>query len=141
MTVLNWMKTHKRIYASLGATELLGHGLDTRLRLLVQLRASFLNRCSYCVDYHSREALKAGFSVDEISLIRNWQPGDTSFNEAESLVLEFASAGTNLSDKPFDMGLQERVIAVYGEKTTTDLIVSIATINAFNRLGVLTGMG
>ena len=42
---------------------------DARLRELVRLRASQLNGCSYCVDLHSADALKAG-PVQNIGRIR-----------------------------------------------------------------------
>jgi AhpD family alkylhydroperoxidase len=141
MTHLDLMKTHKRTYAAAGAFELAARsGLDRRTRLLVELRASFLNNCSFCIGMHSDEALKHDFGQDWIDAVRDWEPdsADTRFSTSDNLVLAFTTAGTRLSDDTeFDVALQEQVIEHFGEKTTGALISEIAAINMWNRLGVL----
>lgn len=141
MTHLDLMKTHKRTYAAAGAFEFAARsGLDRRTRLLIELRASFLNNCSFCIGMHSDDALKHDFDQDWIDAIRDWTPDDTDthFSASDDLVLAFTTAGTRLSeDADFDVELQERVIEEFGEKTTGALISEIAAINMWNRLGVL----
>ncbi|OLT51855.1 hypothetical protein BJF89_05130 [Corynebacterium sp. CNJ-954] len=141
MTHLDLMKTHKRTYAAAGAFEFAARsGLDRRTRLLIELRASFLNKCSFCIGMHSDEALKHDFGQDWIDAIRDWTPGSTGthFSASDDLILAFTTAGTRLSeDADFDVELQERVIEEFGEKTTGALISEIAAINMWNRLGVL----
>ncbi|MCJ7858860.1 carboxymuconolactone decarboxylase family protein [Corynebacterium kalidii] len=141
MTHLDLMKTHKRTYAAAGAFEFAARsGLDRRTRLLVELRASFLNSCSFCIGMHSDEALKHDFGQDWIDAVRDWTPDgtDTRFSTSDNLVLAFTTAGTRLSeDADFDVALQEQVVEHFGEKTTGALISEIAAINMWNRLGVL----
>ncbi|MDN5581359.1 MAG: carboxymuconolactone decarboxylase family protein [Corynebacterium sp.] len=141
MTHIDLMKIRKRTYAAAGAFELAARsGLDRRTRLLVELRASFLNNCSYCIGMHSDEALKHDFGQAWVDAIRDWTPDATGtpFSASDALVLAFTTAGTRLSeDADFDVDLQERVLAEFGEKTTGALISEIAAINMWNRLGVL----
>lgn len=141
MTHLDLMKTHKRTYAAAGAFELAARsGLDRRTRLLVELRASFLNNCGFCIGMHSDEALKHDFGQDWIDAVRDWTPSSTDahFSASDNLVLAFTTAGTRLSDDAeFDVALQEQVIEHFGEKTTGALVSEIAAINMWNRLGVL----
>lgn len=132
MTTIDLMKTHKRYYAALGGLELASRGLDARTRLLVQLRASFLNDCTYCIDLHSREALKKGMGQEFIDAVRE----DRADDDRDRLILDFTAMGTRLADG-FDEELQERVLVEFGPKTTGDLIAAIATINAWNRVGRL----
>ncbi|WP_420098746.1 carboxymuconolactone decarboxylase family protein [Corynebacterium sp.] len=141
MAHLDLMKTRKRTYAAAGAFELAARsGLDRRTRLLVELRASFLNGCRFCIGMHSDEALKHDFGQDWIDAVRDWTPDgtDAHFSASDDLVLAFTTAGTRLSeDADFDVDLQEKVLEEFGEKTTGALVSEIAAINMWNRLGVL----
>lgn len=140
MAHLDLTKTHKRTYAAAGAFEFAARsGLDRRTRLLIELRASFLNGCSFCIGMHSDEALKHDFGQEWVDAIRDWTPNGTGthFSASDDLVLAFTTAGTRLSQDEFDVDLQEQVINEFGEKTTGALISEIAAINMWNRLGVL----
>lgn len=140
MAHLDLMKIRKRTYAAAGAFEFAARsGLDRRTRLLIELRASFLNGCTFCISMHSDEALKHDFGREWIDSIRDWTPDrqDTRFSPADELVLAFTTAGTRLSEAEFDVALQEQVIDEFGEKTTAAMISEIAAINMWNRLGVL----
>lgn len=136
MSELNLMKTHKRFYAAAVAMEMTS-SLPKKEKALVKLRASFENGCSYCIRMHSEEALKQGLAQDWIDAVAAWPTSRELFDARENLILEFTTAGTRLSDRDFDPALQERVIAELGEKTAGDLIAAIATINMWNRIGVL----
>lgn len=136
MTSIDLLKTHKRFYAALGALELAGRGLDHRTRLMVQLHASFLNDCRYCIDLHSREVLKKGPGQEFIDAVRAGRD-HPAWDDRDRLVLDFTTMGTLLADG-FDEDLHERVLAEFGPKTTGDLIAAIATINTWNRIGKLT---
>ncbi|MGP6174337.1 carboxymuconolactone decarboxylase family protein [Corynebacterium sp. A21] len=136
MTELNLLKTHKRLYAAAGALELAGAGLPKKEKLLVKLRASFENNCHFCINMHSKEALKLDFSQAWVDAIAQWPTSRGEFDGRENLILEFTTAGTRLIEG-FEVELQERVISEFGEKFTGDLIGAIATINMWNRIGVL----
>lgn len=137
MSKLNLMKTHKRLYAAAGALEMATGGAPKKDRLLIKLRASFENGCRFCINMHTREARKQGFDRNWVANIKSWPATRGQFDERDNLILEFATAGTRLSDGPFDPALQEKVIAEFGEKGTGDFIAVIATINLWNRIGVL----
>src|SRR4051794_36921181 len=47
--------------------------LDPALRELIRIRASQLNGCSYCVDYHSSDARAAGESERRIWALAAWR--------------------------------------------------------------------
>ena len=48
-------------------------GLAPVLLELVQIRASQINRCAYCVDYHTSDARKAGESEERVYQLPAWQ--------------------------------------------------------------------
>lgn len=136
MSELNLMKTHKRFYAAAVAMELT-LSLPKQEKVMVKLRASFENGCGYCISLHSREALKLGLGQDRVDALEAWPATHELFSTRENLILSFTTAGTRLPDRSFDPDLLDEVVAELGEKTTGDLIATIATINMWNRIGVL----
>lgn len=145
MTTIPMTRSHKRVYAAAGALELTSRALPKHQRLLIQVRASYLNQCSFCITMHTTEATKQGMSEHALALLKDtplsgW--GDLTqdaFTAEELLLLSFVDAGTALTAIPKETRdeLQEKVVAHFGEKTTGDIIASIATINMWNRLGSL----
>ena len=45
------------------------NGLDKQLLELVKLRASQINGCAFCVQYHIMAAEKLGIDVDKLNLV------------------------------------------------------------------------
>jgi alkylhydroperoxidase AhpD family core domain len=48
------------------------HGLDRTIHHLVQLRASQINRCAFCVKMHTREARQEGETNERLDRIVVW---------------------------------------------------------------------
>lgn len=139
MAHFDFTKTHKRTYAAAGALELAARsGLTREQRLLVELRASYLNNCNFCINMHSEEAIKHGYGEQWREAIRDWEPGGggDTFTAEQELILEFTTMGTRLSEG-YDPELQGRVVSEFGEKLTGALISEIAAINTWNRISVL----
>lgn len=113
----------RRYNTAMLALEAASRGLSTRERLLVQIRASELNGCTFCLDLHSKEAREKGID-----------PAPES--PREELIVRFAEMGTTLTEGADD-SLIDEALSVLGEKTTADLIAAVATINAWNRVGRL----
>ncbi|WP_433274038.1 carboxymuconolactone decarboxylase family protein [Actinosynnema sp. CS-041913] len=106
--------------------------LGPRLRELVQVRASQVNGCAYCVDLHTREAREAGEQQRRLDLLPVWRdaPG---FTDRERAALALTEAVTRLSD-----GVPEDVWAAaaerFEERELAELLWVIATINTWNRM-------
>ncbi|MCT1493043.1 carboxymuconolactone decarboxylase family protein [Corynebacterium sanguinis] len=113
----------RRFNAAMIALEAASRGLSTRERLLVQIRASELNGCAFCLDMHSEEAREKGIDT-------------TPASPREELIVRFTEMGTALTDGADDALIDEALVTL-GEKTTADLIAAVATINAWNRVGRL----
>lgn len=142
--------TSKRYFTAAAAMEAASRGLPKELRLMVKLRASFLNNCSFCINMHTKEALSSGFTEQRVEAIRHWS-GESPENSGtatestvvfaadELLVLEFTTAGTLLPEDSVSDDLRQRVLDRFGRKRAGELVATIATINMWNRIGVLTG--
>src|SRR4030095_1279584 len=61
-------------------------GIDRRLQELIRIRASQINGCAYCVNYHSGDALKFGETQQRLNLISVWKEARNVFSEEEQLL-------------------------------------------------------
>ncbi|MER6949404.1 carboxymuconolactone decarboxylase family protein [Nonomuraea sp. NPDC000554] len=105
---------------------------------LVMLRASQINGCGFCVDFHSKDAAAAGESAVRLNLVAAWRES-TVFTEAERAALALAEEGTRLADA--HQGVSDETWAQVRKHYDDDQIVAlvsvVAMINASNRLGVI----
>jgi AhpD family alkylhydroperoxidase len=106
---------------------------------LVHLRASQINGCSFCVDFGTRNARKAGESDERLFAVAAWREAPY-FTDAERAALALTEAVTRLSDRadPVPDRIWDEVARHYDERALGALILSIATTNVFNRLNVAT---
>ncbi|RSN22088.1 4-carboxymuconolactone decarboxylase [Streptomyces sp. WAC 05977] len=111
-------------------------GLDPVLLELVQIRASQLNRCAYCIDYHTNDARKAGETEERVNQLIAWEESSL-YTAKERAALALTEAVTLLpqgvSDEVYDQA------ALHFEDTElAQLIALIFTVNAWNRMNVTT---
>jgi AhpD family alkylhydroperoxidase len=110
-------------------------GLEKDLLELVKVRASQINGCGYCVQYHLNVARKLKVPQARLDLLVVWrEAGIFSARECAALGLtEVLCSGIagGVSD-----ALWAEVRAVYSESEAAFLTAAIANINAWNRIGV-----
>jgi AhpD family alkylhydroperoxidase len=113
-----------------------GTQLPSTLIHLVFLRVSQINGCAHCIDIHTRDLLKEGVSVDKVVLIPVWHEALYLFTEQERAALAWAEEVTRVSETHASDEAYAAALAVFGEKDLVDLTLTIATMNAINRLGI-----
>jgi AhpD family alkylhydroperoxidase len=112
--------------------------LDAGLQHIVLLRVSQINKCAYCVELHSRQALEDGEDITRLNCLCVWNECDL-FSNSEKAALGWAEALTVLEgDENLDNAYVE-VAKHFDERGIADLTFLIATMNAWNRMGV--GLG
>ncbi|MFB6875307.1 carboxymuconolactone decarboxylase family protein [Streptomyces sp. NPDC056323] len=113
-----------------------GAGLDRIVVELVNLRVSQLNGCAFCLDVHTRAALRAGETTRRLGVLAAWRDTEL-FTARERAALALAEATTH----PADALAQERAYAeareVLGDDEISAVIWVAITINAFNRVSIL----
>ena len=114
-------------------------GVPLRTLYLVYLRASQINGCGFCVDMHARELKQAGETDERIFGVAAWRESPY-FTEPERAALALAEAATRLSDRPDPVSdeVWNEAARHYDETKLASLVVSIAAINAWNRLNATT---
>ena len=110
-------------------------GLDRTLHHLVQLRASQINRCGYCVAMHIKEARRDGETNERLDRVVVWDQV-SDFSEREKAALAWTDALTALDPK-IDLGLMRAQLRKhFTEKEISLLTAAIGVINFWNRINV-----
>jgi AhpD family alkylhydroperoxidase len=106
---------------------------------LIELRASRINGCSVCVDIHSRELKAAGEPDERIFAVVAWREVPY-YTDAERAALALTEAATRLADQPDPVpdDVWEEAARHYDEPQLAALVISIAAINAWNRVNAIT---
>ncbi|GAA0518082.1 alkyl hydroperoxide reductase AhpD [Saccharopolyspora subtropica] len=105
---------------------------------LVEIRASQINGCGFCIDMHTKDAAHAGESAVRLNLVAAWREA-TVFTEAERAALELAEQGTRIADAAGGVTDEAWANAAkhYDEDQLAALVSLIALINTWNRLNVI----
>jgi AhpD family alkylhydroperoxidase len=109
-------------------------GIDKQLLELIKLRASQINGCAFCVQYHILQAERFGVSVDKLNLVVVWREAP-QFSGRERAALAWTEALTLLTGGVSD-DVYEQVRKEFSDEELTYLTSAIASINAWNRFGV-----
>lgn len=110
--------------------------LPAQLIHLVFLRVSQINGCAHCIDLHARDLIKEGMSVDKIVLVPVWHEAAYLFSDQERAALAWAEEVTRISETHASDEAYAAASAVFGPKDLVDLTITIAAMNAFNRMGI-----
>ncbi|AWT45054.1 MULTISPECIES: carboxymuconolactone decarboxylase family protein [Streptomyces] len=110
---------------------------DAALAELVQIRASQLNHCAFCLDMHLTLARKHGVSERQLDLLAAWEEaGDDVFDARERAALALTEAVTVLTDGFVPDAVYERAAEHFDERQLAHLVGLITVINSWNRLMV-----
>ena len=116
----------------------LEHGpLGNTLLDLVNIRASQINGCAFCVDMHCKEAKIHGERELRLYHVAIWRESPL-FSGRERAALEWTEAVTRLGAEGVSDEVYEKVKAEFNEQELSELTFAVGTINFWNRLGVST---
>jgi AhpD family alkylhydroperoxidase len=138
MPRLPYPKLAPEAYSSLQS---LGHYLRTATTLdavligLVDLRSSQLNGCGFCIGMHTNELKHAHEPDSRINAVANWRNSD-AFTPRERAALAWTEEITNIQDGHASDEAYAAVSEYFKDKDLVDLTWAIATINAWNRMGI-----
>jgi AhpD family alkylhydroperoxidase len=113
-----------------------GTALPAKLIHLVFLRVSQINGCAHCIDIHTRDLLKEGMSLDTVVLVPVWHEAEYLFTQQERAALAWAEEVTRVSDTHASDQAYAAAAAAFPEKELVELTLTIAAMNAINRLGI-----
>lgn len=110
-------------------------GLERKLLLLVQLRASQLNGCAFCIDMHWKDLRAIDETEQRLYGLDAWRESPY-YTDRERAMLAWVEAVTFIAQGHAPDDVYEEVRKHFTEKELADLTLAVATINAWNRLGI-----
>ena len=110
-------------------------GLERSLVTLIQLRASQLNGCAYCLDMHWKDLRAIGENEQRLYSLDAWRECPY-YTDRERAALEWTEAVTQIAAGHASDEVHTLVRLHFNEKELADLTLTIAGINAWNRLSI-----
>ena len=104
-------------------------------RHLIKIRASQLNSCAYCIDMHTKEALKIGETPQRIFLLNAWKETDF-FTEEEKAILALTEEVTPVHNHGVSNETFREAEKYFSAEVIGEIIMSIVLMNAWNRVAV-----
>jgi AhpD family alkylhydroperoxidase len=104
---------------------------------IIKIRVSQINKCAYCIDYHTQGALKQGELPRRIFALSAWKESPL-FNDSEKSALQIAEEITHISVDGVTDQTYEQVQAYFTTPEIADIITCVCLINFLNRVGIST---
>jgi len=110
-------------------------GLDKALIELIEIRASQINGCAFCLQYHLTSARKLPVAAAKLDLVATWREAGI-FSSREMAALAWTETVTRLGPESASDAEYAALRAEFSEEEAIYLTVTIGVINHWNRLGV-----
>ncbi|MTH98867.1 carboxymuconolactone decarboxylase family protein [Roseibium sp. RKSG952] len=110
-------------------------GLEPKLRHLIDLRASQINKCAFCVKMHTEEAKKDGETSERIERLTVWRHV-ADYSPAERAALAWTEALTELDPKTDYAALRADLRACFEDREISAITTAVSMINLWNRIQV-----
>ncbi|MFD5076742.1 carboxymuconolactone decarboxylase family protein [Streptomyces sp. NPDC058371] len=128
----------KAFRALIGFDAAAREGLDPALVELIQIRASHLNHCAYCLHMHTNDARKAGESEDRLHMVAVWREARHFFTPKEQAALALTEAVTLVAGGGVPHDVYAEAAARFDEQELAHVLALIFTINTWNRVALST---
>ena len=112
--------------------------LDPALVNLIDVRASQINGCAFCLDMHWKDARAAGESDERLYMLSAWRESPL-YDERERAALALCEAMTLISERGIPDEVWETAAAHFDESELAQVVFAITAINAWNRLSITSG--
>ena len=109
--------------------------LDPTLNELINIRASQLNGCAFCLDMHWKDLTAIGEHAQRLYSLDAWRECPY-YTDRERAALTWTEAVTVISDGHVPEAVYQEASRHFSEKELADLTLAVAAINAWNRLSI-----
>lgn len=99
------------------------------------MRVSQINGCAYCLDMHSKDAIKMGETVQRIIGLDAWREAPY-YTDKERAALEWTEAVTLISQNDISDELYGYVREIFDEEELFNLNLAVIAINVWNRMAI-----
>ena len=105
---------------------------------LIKIRTSQINACAFCLDMHTKDAIKHGETPKRIFVLNAWKDAKELYSEEELVLLEMTEEITMIHQKGLTEETYYKAKQLFDEKQIAEIIMAIVTINAWNRIAIST---
>ena len=124
------------MHAMLGLGKYVGQsGLEPALLDMVNLRASQINGCAYCIDMHWKDLRAAGETEQRLYGLDAWAESPY-YTDRERAALAWTEAVTRLEDGHVPDPVFEAARRFFSEAELVALTLAVVAINGWNRLNI-----
>src|SRR5579871_5303142 len=109
------------------------NAIDAAILNLIDIRASQMNGCAFCLDMHVKEAKIRGERELRVHHVAIWRESPL-FDAREKAALAWTEALTRLPPEGMSDALYAETRAQFSEKELADLTFAVMAINGWNRL-------
>jgi AhpD family alkylhydroperoxidase len=110
-------------------------GLGKPLTELIKIRASQINGCAFCLQFHLNAARKAGVTATKIDLVAVWRDAGI-FTEREIAALAWTESLTHVTPAGISDHAFEDARRKFSDSELALLTSAVAAINAWNRIAI-----
>lgn len=134
-TRINLFATIPALMKTLGEASQASHNssLDHGLKSLIEIRASQLNGCTFCLDMHVKQAKIHGERELRLYHVAVWRESPL-FSAREKAALALTEAMTRPAEEGVSEAVYREAREYFSEVELAELAVAIALINSWNRL-------
>lgn len=104
---------------------------------LIKIRASQINGCAFCIDMHTKDALKQGETNQRIFLLNAWRETQL-FTEEERVILAITEEVSLITNNGLSNETYNEVEKLFSPNYIAQVIIAVVTINAWNRIAIST---
>jgi AhpD family alkylhydroperoxidase len=104
---------------------------------LIKIRASQMNGCAFCLDMHTKEALKNGETNQRIFLLNAWRETDL-FTSEEKVLLAITEEITLIHSQGLTDETYQKAEQAFDKNYIAQIIMAAVIINAWNRISIST---
>jgi AhpD family alkylhydroperoxidase len=102
---------------------------------LIKIRASQINGCAYCIDMHTKDAIKHGETTQRIFLLNAWRE-TTLFTEEERAILALTEEVTYIHKGGVSNEAYQAAEKLFDKNYLALIVLMIVAINSWNRISV-----
>ena len=103
---------------------------------LIKIRSSQINGCAYCIDMHTKDAVKHGETSQRIFLLNAWRETNGIFTEEEKSALAITEEVTLIHQNGLKDETYQNAIQFFSENQIAQIVMAVVTINAWNRIAL-----
>lgn len=108
-------------------------GLDAALVHLLEIRASQINNCAFCLNMHHQAAREHGESQQRLDTLSAWAESGL-FDEREGAALEWCEVLTLVPNGPAPKELYQKMEKHFSKSEMLAVTATVVVINSWNRI-------